>query len=183
MSIWVPPFGSLGYDELCEAMELVWFEIAVKTLTSLNWSHWTLLDKSTSPNFHFITLVMPFVQSWGAKEQALNFAFCCQNQDSRLIYCNTTWQTWQCVNTYKASKIWTQIYRNQKILNNQDLVLTFENFKNTKYNNHALNLGCFFMVCYLGCIVWGCRKGDCTLLAKKVQYGSYNNNTYVAPFL
>lgn len=120
MSIWVPPFGSLGYDELCEAMELVWFEIAVKTLTSINWSHWTLLDKSTSPNFHFITLVMPFVQSWGAKEQALNFAFCCQNQDSRLIYCNTTWQTWQCVNTYKASKIWTQIYRNQKILNNQD---------------------------------------------------------------
>jgi hypothetical protein len=42
------------------------------------------------------------------------------------------------------------------------LVLTFENFKNTKYNNHALNLGY-----YLGCIVWGCKKGDRTQLAKK----------------
>jgi hypothetical protein len=40
---------------------------------TLNWCHWTLLDESTSPNFHFITLVIPFVQSRGVKEQAFNF--------------------------------------------------------------------------------------------------------------
>jgi hypothetical protein len=60
----------------------------------LNWSHWTLLDKSTSLNFHFISLIIPFVQSWKLMSKPSIFAFCCQNQDSRLIYCNTTWETW-----------------------------------------------------------------------------------------
>ncbi len=100
------------------------------------------------------------------------FAFCCQNQDSRLIYCNTTWQTWQCVDPYKVSQIWIQIYRNQKILNNQ----------NTKYNNHALNLGCFFKGCCLGCIVWRCRTGDCAQLEKKCNMGVTRITPMLHPF-
>jgi hypothetical protein len=110
------------------------------------------------------------------------FAFCCQNQDSRLIYCNIAWQTWQYVDTYKVSQIWTQIYRNQKILNNQDFSVKIWNFKNTKYNNHALNLGCFFRGCLFGVHCLEVKKGGLCTIRNKCNMGVTKITPMLHPF-